>query len=106
MKYFFLSLSVLFNIIAYMIFKSITGMNNKVYWFLFFIIGLIIAGTNTFFFIQSIKELNLSIAYPIFSAASIILIVLLSSLIFHERLSGVNIAGAVIAIIGIVLLTS
>ena len=43
MKYVFLSLSVLFNIIAYMIFKSITGMNNKVYWFLFFIIGLIIA---------------------------------------------------------------
>ena len=80
-------------------------MHNRLYWTGFFSLGLMLAGINTFFFTQSLKELNLSIAYPVFSAASIVLIVLFSSLIFHEKISALNAAGALIAIAGIFLLT-
>ena len=105
MKYVFLTLAVLFNVSAYIIFKSISNKQNNLQWLILFLTGLLLAGINTFFFTKSLKEMNLGIAYPVFSAASITFIVFLSVWIFHEKINAVNILGAFVTIIGIVLLT-
>ncbi len=105
MKYTFLSLAILFNITAYIIFKSISGKQNNLLWYIIFCSGLIIAGINTFFFTKSLKDLNLGIAYPIFSGISIALIIFVSVFVFNEKMNLINIFGALIIIIGIVLLT-
>jgi multidrug transporter EmrE-like cation transporter len=105
MKYIFLTLAVLFNISAYIIFRSISGKQTNFHWFIIFSIGLILGAINTFLFTKSLKEINLGIAYPIFSAASITLIIFISVFIFNEKLSPINIIGAFITIVGIILLT-
>ena len=105
MKYLFLSLAVLFNVSAYIIFKTISGKPNNFNWFIIFSVGLILGAINTFLFTKSLKELNLSIAYPIFSGASISLVILISVFIFNEKLNIINLLGAIIIIFGIVLLT-
>ena len=105
MKYVFLSLAVLFNVSAYIIFKTISGKQNNLNWFIVFSIGLILGAINTYLFTKALKEINLGVAYPIFSAASITLIMLVSVFIFNERINLINLIGAFIIIIGIVLLT-
>ena len=105
MKYLFLTFAVLFNVSAYIIFKTISGKPNNLNWFIIFSIGLILGAINTFLFTKSLKEINLSIAYPVFSAASISLVILISVFIFNEKLNFVNIIGAFVIIIGIILLT-
>jgi len=105
MNYFFLSMAVLFNISAYIIFKSISGRQNDLAWTALFCTGLILAGINTWFFTRSLKDLNLSVAYPVFSAASILIIILISLFLFHEKISLVNVFGGGLVIAGIVLLT-
>lgn len=105
MKYLFLSLSVFFNIISYTLYKTIANRRNDWVWYLLFILGLIFGAVNTFFFTKSLKELNLSIAYPIFSAACIMLMLLVSVVLFKEKVSIMNIAGIFIIIIGIVFAT-
>ena len=60
---------------------------------------------NTYLFTKSLKEINLGIAYPIFSAASITLIMLVSVFVFNEKINPINVIGAFIIILGIVLLT-
>ena len=105
MKYLFLIFAVLFNVSAYIIFKTISGKPNNFNWFAIFSIGLILGAINTFLFTKSLKEINLSIAYPVFSAASISLIILTSVFLFNEKLNVINIIGAFVIIIGIILLT-
>ena len=105
MKYLFLTFAVLFNVSAYIIFKTISEKPNNLNWFIIFSIGLILGAINTFLFTKSLKEINLSIAYPVFSAASISLVILISVFIFNEKLNFVNIIGAFVIIIGIILLT-
>jgi multidrug transporter EmrE-like cation transporter len=104
-KYLLLSFAVLFNVSAYIIFKSISGKPSNLLWYIIFSIGLILGAINTYLFTKSLKEINLGIAYPIFSAASITFIILISVFIFKEKISIVNIIGALIIILGIVLLT-
>jgi multidrug transporter EmrE-like cation transporter len=105
MKYLFLSFAVLFNASAYIIFKTISGKPNNLQWFMFFSIGLILGAINTCLFTKSLKEINLGIAYPVFSAASITLILLISVFLFNEKINITNIIGAFTTILGIVLLT-
>ena len=105
MKYIFLSLAVLFNVSAYIIFKSISGKQNNFHWFIIFSIGLTLGAVNTYLFTRALKEINLGVAYPIFSAASITLIMLVSVFIFNERINLINLIGAFIVIVGIILLT-
>lgn len=105
MKYLFLLLSVLFNSGAYIIFKSIANKPYNIGWLILFAGGLLLGAINTFFFTRALKNINLGIAYPAFSAMSISLIILISSLLFGEKIGGINIVGAVTVIIGIVLLT-
>lgn len=105
MKYILLFFAVLFNVSAYVIFKTISGKPNNFQWFVIFSIGLLMGAINTFLFTKSLKEINLGIAYPIFSAASISLIIVVSVFLFNEKFNLVNFFGALLIILGIVLLT-
>lgn len=105
MKYIFLLLAVIFNISAYIIFKSIATKQNDFRWYLVFSVGLLLGAINTYFFTKSLKELNLGIAYPVFSALSISLIILISFFLFNEKLTLTNIIGALIIVAGIFILT-
>jgi small multidrug resistance pump len=105
MSYMYLVLSVVFNVSSYLIYKSISGKPNDFLWFALFSFGLILGGINIFFFTKALKNISLSISYPIFSGACIALMVLSSGIFFHERISVYNIIGAVVVIIGIALLS-
>jgi len=106
MKYAYLFLSVAFNVASYLLYKSIANKQSDIFWFILFASGLILGGINIFFFTKALKDINLSIAYPIFSGACIFFMVILSHLIFGEKISGVNIAGAFVIVVGIALMSN
>ena len=105
MKYLYLFLSVAFNIGSYLLYKSIANKQSGILWTAIFTAGLILGVVNVYFFTKSLKDINLSIAYPVFSGACILLMIASSNLIFGEKLSVVNIAGAVVIIVGIALMS-
>ena len=96
--------SVLFNVASYVIYKSIVGLPPHAWWPLFFV-GLILGAINTFLFTRSIKLIELSVAYPVFSGACFALISLVSIVAFGEPFRRVNILGLFLVLIGIVLIT-
>ena len=104
MAYIHLAGSVLFNVASYVIYKSIVGLPPHVWWPLFFV-GLILGATNTFLFTRSIKLIELSVAYPVFSGACFALISLVSMMAFDEPFRRVNILGLLLVLVGIVLIT-
>jgi multidrug transporter EmrE-like cation transporter len=105
MKYIYLFLAVGFNTVAYIIFKSIAGKQYDAGWFTFFAAGLIFGAVNVFLFTKALQGLTLAVAYPVFSGASITLIMLSSYFFFGERISVTNILGACVIIGGIFLVT-
>ena len=68
--------------------------------------GLLLGALNVFFFTKAIKDMRLSIAYPIFSGACIFTIVIFSYSIFGEKINIINAVGAVLVTAGIVLLSN
>jgi multidrug transporter EmrE-like cation transporter len=105
MPYIFLVGSIICNLFAYMLFKHISGKPFNPLWVSLFSAGLILGAVNSFLFTKSLKDLNLGIAYPIFSAGSIIVIMIVSAYLFGENFKPINAAGALVAIAGIILLT-
>jgi small multidrug resistance pump len=105
MSYLYLILSVVFNVASYIVYKSISNKPNDFLWIILFSFGLILGGVNIFFFTKALKNINLSISYPIFSGACIALMILSSTILFHEKMNMYNIIGAVVVIIGIALLS-
>jgi len=104
LSYLFLCLAVAFNVGAYAVFKTIAAREHDVLWISLFAAGLALGGINTLFFTFAMRRIPLSVAYPMFSGASIALVVLLSAMAFGEKLSAVNLAGAATVALGIVLL--
>jgi multidrug transporter EmrE-like cation transporter len=80
MRYVYLFLSVAFNVASYLLYKSISNKQSDVFWFTLFGSGLILGGVNILFFTKALKDINLSIAYPVFSGACIFSMVILSHL--------------------------
>ncbi len=105
MRYVYLFLSVAFNVASYLLYKSIANKQSDIFWFILFASGLILGGINILFFTKALKDINLSIAYPIFSGACIFSMVILSNLIFGEKISGINMAGAFVIVVGIALMS-
>jgi len=58
---------------------------------------------SSFFLILSLDHLETSIVFPVYSAGSIALISILSTLIFHERLKGIEKVSILITILALVL---
>jgi multidrug transporter EmrE-like cation transporter len=102
----YLILSIVFNSVANIMFKSASGMPSfdfpKVSLFLG---GLFLGAVNTFFFIRSLESLKLSIGYPVFAAGSVLLIALASLFVFKEELNLTKIAGMVVIVVGIFLVS-
>lgn len=106
MTYVYLFLSVAFNVASYLLYKSISNKQGGIFWFIIFVSGLILGGINVLFFTKALKDIELSIAYPVFSGACIFFMVLLSHVIFGERISIVNMVGAIVVVIGIALMST
>jgi multidrug transporter EmrE-like cation transporter len=62
--------AVAFNIASYLVYKSIADAAPHVWWPKF-TVGLMLGGTNAFLFARSIKAIPLSVAYPVFTGASL-----------------------------------
>jgi multidrug transporter EmrE-like cation transporter len=90
---------------SYLVYKSIAQKPHNLSWSAIFIFGLILGGVNVYLFIKALKSINLSIAYPIFSGACLALMMISSHFIFGEKISGINIVGAIVIFGGIVLLS-
>lgn len=73
---------------------------------LLFVAGLALGGVNAFFYTRSLNRIHLNVAYPIFSAGSILLVALASVLIFSETFSLKQGLGIGAVLVGIVLVTS
>jgi len=106
MKYFYLFLSVAFNVVSYLLYKSISNKQSDFLWFMVFVSGLIIGGINVLFFTKALKNIDLSIAYPIFSGACIFFMAIFSHFIFGEKITVINMVGAIIIIAGIALMSN
>lgn len=74
-------------------------------WYVVFIFGLILGAINVFFFTKALKDMSLSIAYPIFSGACIFFMALLSHFFFGERVTAINMIGAALVVAGIALIS-
>ena len=105
MRHIYLSLSVAFNVASYLLYKSISNKQSNIFWFVIFALGLVLGGINILFFTKALKDIRLSIAYPVFSGACTFSMVILSHLIFGERISAINIVGAVVIVAGIALMS-
>lgn len=107
MKYLlFLILSIILNASSYIFYKySSINSTNRLLSYSLLALGLALGAVNAFFYTKSLKGINLNIAYPIFSALSIILISIFSISIFKESLSAQKIIGIVIIIIGVVIIS-
>ena len=106
MRYIYLFLSIAFNVASYLLYKSISNKPGGILWISIFATGLILGGINVFFFTKSLKEIQLSIAYPLFSGGCIFLMALLSHVIFGERIGTVHAIGAAAIVLGIALMSS
>ena len=105
MRYALLALAVAFNVAGYAVFKFISPKPHGLAWAGLFAGGLALGALNVFLFTIALRELRLAVAYPIFAGASITLIVLLSAWLFNEKVTATNVAGAVLVVLGIVLLS-
>jgi small multidrug resistance pump len=103
--YVFLILAILANSIGNVLFKagaSIEGFTPRKG--LLLALGLAIGLVNTISFIKSLETLDLGVAFPIFSAASIVLIAGASFLLLHEPVSAQKAVGLAILCAGIAVL--
>jgi len=105
MRHVYLFLSVAFNVASYLLYKSIANEENSIFWVMLFALGLILGGINVLFFTKALKEISLSIAYPVFSGGCIFFMVILSHLIFGEKISTINMVGALVIVLGIALMS-
>ena len=104
MRYTLLALAVAFNVAGYAVFKFVSAKPHDLAWAGLFVCGLGLGALNVFLFTIALRELKLAVAYPAFAGASITLIVLLSAWLFNEKVTTTNAAGAVLVVLGIVLL--
>ena len=105
MKYFFLFLSAAFNVISYILYKSISNRQTDFFWMVIFVTGLVLGIVNVFFFTKALKNIPMSIAYPVFSGGCIFFLMLLSHTFFGEKITTVNFIGAAVVVVGIALMT-
>jgi multidrug transporter EmrE-like cation transporter len=96
--------AVLFNVAAYLVYRSVADAVPRIWWPMF-AVGLMLGAANTFLFARSIKAIPLSVAYPVFTGTSFAFITLAAALAFHERLLPVHLLGIGLVVTGIILVT-
>lgn len=103
MNFVLLFAAVVLNVAAYAIFRFIAHRPHDAIWLLLFSLGLGLGASNLFCFTAALKDTSLAVAYPIFSGATIALIVLSGAALFGERISAGMITGCAVIVIGVAL---
>ena len=96
--------AVLFNVAAYLVYKSIADAAPRIWWTKF-AVGLMFGAANTFLFARSLRAIPLTVAYPVFTGASFAFITLAAALAFDERLLPNHLIGIGLVMTGIILAT-
>jgi multidrug transporter EmrE-like cation transporter len=68
--------------------------------------GVALFAVNVLSYAYVLSRIPLSIAYPIMTSAGFLIVVTASSIFFHETLDAVQIAGAVVILIGVGMVAS
>jgi multidrug transporter EmrE-like cation transporter len=108
--YIWLIIAVVFNVGANVLLKyssvntSGSGFFDQLQSMVFYA-AIILAAVSFFMCGKALKTISLAISYPIYTAGSIIFIVIVSMLILNEKISAVNLLGIVVATLGIFLIT-
>jgi multidrug transporter EmrE-like cation transporter len=105
MKYLDITLSIILNVAAYLIFKHISRAPMGLRWYLIFMAGLGLGAVSTFLFTRSLRTFQLSVTYPVFAAGTCMLILICMTLFYKERINGLHLGGIALALGGIYLLT-
>ena len=101
----YLVLAIVANSVANVLFKFGSGIDGFTLRKASFLgLGLAIGLVNTVSFIRSLETLELGVAFPIFSAASIVIIVVVSYLLLQEPISAQKAIGLAILCIGLAVL--
>lgn len=99
-----LSLSIVFNVAANTLFKTAGAIQDlSIRKGIVLGIGLLIGLANTVCFIKALEKIDLGTAYPVFSAASIVLIGVVSPFVFGEQMSIQKAAGLAVICAGLFL---
>lgn len=99
-----LALAVIFNVAANSMFKYAGAIHDMALRKVTILgIGLLVGLANTLCFIKALEKIDLGIAYPVFSAASIILIGILSPLLFGEQVTLQRSIGLAVICVGLLL---
>ena len=106
MPYAQLALAVALNVASYLLYKTIATRPHGVAWAATFAFALALGAANVWFFTAALRTLRFAVAYPLFSGASIALVIVASAWLFGEALTAVNVAGAAVIVLGIWLLVS
>jgi len=105
MGFVFLIFAIVFNSAANVLFKFASGLPewdlHKIGLFGF---SLFLGLVNTLLYIKALETIELSIAYSVLSAASIVVIVLISLVLFKEGMSAQKIAGLATICVGLLMM--
>lgn len=71
----------------------------------YLLLGIALFGLNVLVYATALARLNLSVAYPVMVAGSLIVVVLLSATWLREPVTPVQLSGIALLILGIVLVT-
>src|SRR5262245_24268077 len=93
----FLSLAVAINVIVALLFKQ-SSRSGKDYALVVFVCGILLSSLAALCYTKSLASIDLSVAYPVFAAASIILICLSSRWVFSETISLTQACGMLLII--------
>lgn len=67
--------------------------------------GIVLFGLNIVFYVAALTRMNLSIAYPVMMAGGVLIVVAVSVLYFRESLTLAQVAGILLLMVGLVLVT-
>lgn len=97
--------AVVFNAAANVLFKSVSGMSP---WTVrkgaLFVLALGLGLVNTLLYVRSLEDIDLGVAFPAYSAASIVAIVLLSVLFLREPVSLQKVVAIITVCVGMLML--
>ena len=100
MAYLYLALAIIFELIGTSLLKASEGFSK-----LLPTVGVVIVFTLSFFFLSvSLKSIPLNIAYAIWSGLGTVATVIISILIWKEKINTASVIGIALIIIGVVVL--
>ena len=103
---FFLSIAVLLNAGSSFFYKySSLNMEKRIISIVLLSIGLAFGAINAILYTKSLQGIKLNVAYPVFSAGSLILVSIISLFVFQEAFTIQKIIGIAILIVGVIVVS-